>query len=80
MRCLVGGAPVDEIDYYNRVHEMMSILTSTNNRDSDDAEGFGYRWDSTCDYFVHSAATMLGTPSQTRTGACCKPLLGLFSL
>ena len=39
MRCLVGGALVDDIDYYNRAHEMMSILTSTNNRDTDDAEG-----------------------------------------
>ena len=27
-RCLVGGAIVDDIDYYNRVHEMLHILTS----------------------------------------------------
>ena len=58
---------------------MMSILTSTNNRDNDDAEGFGYRWNSADDYLVHTAATMLGIPSQTSTGACVKPLLGLFS-
>ena len=64
VRCLVGGALVDAIDYYNRVHEMMRILTSTNNRDNDDAEGFGYRWDSPGDYLVHTAATMLGFPNK----------------
>ena len=45
-RCLVGGAIVDDIDYYNRVHEMLHILTSEQNRNNDDIEGFGYRWDS----------------------------------
>ena len=29
-RCLVGGAIVDDIDYYNRVHEMLHIFTSKN--------------------------------------------------
>ena len=58
---------------------MMSILTSTNNRDNDDAEGFGYRWDSPDDYVVHIAAAMLGIPSNSSTCACFKPLLGLFS-
>ena len=42
VRCLVGGALVDDVDYYNRVHEMMHILSTNNNRDNDDAEGFGY--------------------------------------
>ena len=44
-RCLVGGAIVDDIDYYNRVHEMLHILTSKANRDNDSIEGFGARWD-----------------------------------
>jgi hypothetical protein len=43
LRCLVGGAIVDDIDYYNRVHEMLHILTSEQNRNNDDIEGFGYR-------------------------------------
>ena len=60
VRCLIGGALIDDIDYYNRVHEMMSILTSTNNRDNDDAEGFGYRWDSPDEYLQHTAASMFG--------------------
>ena len=44
-RCLVGGAIVDDVDYYNRVHEMLHILTSKANRDNDSIEGFGARWD-----------------------------------
>ena len=43
-RCLV--AIVDDVDSYNRVHEMLHILTSKANRDNDDIEGFGERWDS----------------------------------
>ena len=58
---------------------MMSILTSTYNRGNDDTEGFGFRWDSPDDYLQHTAATMLGIPSNTSTCACFKPLLGLFS-
>ena len=46
-RCLIGGTLIDDIDYNNRVHEATHICTTTNNRDNDDAEGFGYRWDST---------------------------------
>ena len=46
VRCLIGGALVDDVDYYNRVHEMMHILSTNNNRDNDDVEGFGYIWDS----------------------------------
>ena len=42
-RCLIGGALVDDVDYYNRVHETTHILSTNNNRDNDDTEGFGYR-------------------------------------
>ena len=37
---------VDDINYYKRAHEMLHFCTSTNNRDNDDVEGFGYGWDS----------------------------------
>ena len=33
-RCLVGGAIVDDVDYYNRVHDMLHILTSKANRET----------------------------------------------
>ena len=42
-RCLIGGALVDDCDYYSRVHEMMHILSINNNRDNADVEGFWYR-------------------------------------
>ena len=51
-RCLVGGAIVDDIDYYNRVHEMLHILTSKANRDNDSIEGFGARWDDDKNYIA----------------------------
>ena len=28
-RCLIGGALVDDCDYYNRVHEMMIMLSTS---------------------------------------------------
>ena len=46
VRCMYQGAICDDISVYNRTHEMMSILTSNANRDDDDVEGFGRRWDS----------------------------------
>ena len=47
VRCMYQGAICDDIRAYNRTHEMMSILTSKANRDNDDVEGFGRRWDNT---------------------------------
>ena len=40
VRCIVGGAVVDDIDYYGRVHEMTTMLCSAAARDNDDSEGF----------------------------------------
>ena len=56
VRCLIGGALVDDIDAYNRVHEQMHILSTNNNRDNDDTEGFGYRWDSRDNYLYYDTA------------------------
>ena len=38
VRCLIGCALVDDVEYYNRVHEMMYILSTKHNHDSDDVE------------------------------------------
>ncbi len=46
------GAITDDIDYYNRTHEMFHVLTSKPNRDNDDVEGFSYRWDDTSHYLT----------------------------
>ena len=45
MRILAAGQLVEDIDNYNRIHEMMSILTSSDSRDNQAAEAFGTHWD-----------------------------------
>ena len=79
VRCLIGGALIDDIDYYNRVHEMMHICTTNNNRDNDDVEGFGYRWDSKDVYGAFTAISMPGIPASSSINACFKPLCGLLN-
>ena len=43
---MYGGANVEDIDNYARTHQMMSILTSRENRANDAVEGFGWEYDS----------------------------------
>jgi hypothetical protein len=45
MRILAAGQLVEDIDNYNRIHEMMSILTSPDSRNNQAAEAFGAHWD-----------------------------------
>ena len=61
---MIGGALCNDDDYYDRVHEMMSVLTLTANRDNGDCEGFCYRWDSYDNYDNHDAAHLMGIPKQ----------------
>jgi hypothetical protein len=80
-RCLVGGAIVDDVDYYNRVHEMLHILTSKANRDNDSIEGFGGRWDDDENYTSKWTAadyTARVEPSSARAMSF-KPLHGLLN-
>ena len=81
IRCLVGGAIVDDVDFYNRVHEMLHICTSKLNRDNDDIEGFGSRWDSDTNYLngTPTTASMPGIAGAAYRPVCFKPLLGLFT-
>ena len=37
---------VEDIDQYNRVHEMLGVLSGKINRDMDDVSGMSKRWDS----------------------------------
>ena len=46
MRILAAGQLVEDIDNYNRIHEMMSVLVASESRDNQAAEAFGYNWDS----------------------------------
>ena len=83
VRCLVGGALVDDIDYYNRVHEMLHICTSTNNRDNDDVESWGYKWDAPGSWNPTAGNDLLtalpGIAGGSSVNVCFKPLCGLFS-
>ena len=45
VRVMYGGANVEDIDNYARTHQMMSIVTSQQNRSDDSVEGFGWEWD-----------------------------------
>ena len=63
----------------------MHICTTNNNSDNDDAEGFGYRWDSPGVYNTFTTSNFPGLapnngayPSSAMN-ACFKPLCGLLT-
>jgi hypothetical protein len=80
MRILVGGQVVEDIDSYNRCHEMFSILSSPDSRVNVQAEGFGLDWDIrkqvSTPYTATSFKGILGGQSQT---VLFKPLSGLLN-
>lgn len=45
MRVIIGGQVVEDLDEYNRTHDMFHILTSQSVRSNDDVEWFGARYD-----------------------------------
>ncbi len=45
MRILAAGQLVEDIDNYNRIHEMMHLLIAKDSRQNDAAEAFGQTWD-----------------------------------
>ena len=45
VRILAGGQILEDMDDYNRIHEMFHILQDPKNRVNDDIEGFGMRYD-----------------------------------
>ena len=45
MRVLAANQVIEDIDNYNRVHEMFSIMTATDSRRKTGTEGFGQYWD-----------------------------------
>ena len=78
-RCLVGGAIVDDIDYYNRVHEMLHILTSESNRDNDSLEGFGARWDDKTSWNAWNTDYGAIVKGNSARAVTFKPLFGLLN-
>ena len=74
---MAGGQLVEDIDYYNRVHEMMEILSASDSRNNEDVEGFGYRWDEFAP--ICDAADFKGIVSGDRQTVLFKPLCGLLN-
>lgn len=79
VRVMCGGALIEDIDYYNRTHEMFDILTSANNRSNAEIEGFGIRWDSPSSYGNYTLAQFPGINGGLNINTCFKPLCGIFA-
>jgi hypothetical protein len=79
LRCTASGAICDDVDYYNRVHELLEILTSDPNRNNDEIEGFGLRWDNKDIYKTWAAdKTPIVKGGGSRT-VSFKPLSGILN-
>ncbi len=78
MRILAQGQIIEDIDNYNRTHEMMNIMTSRYNRDNDDIGGFGYRYDDENTYGTTTTTTYSGVAASGNRVLSFKPLSGLF--
>ena len=76
---MIGLAFIDDIDYYNQVHEMFDILSSENNRRNNEVEGFGSRWDSVTNYDKYTTNKYQGIAGGASISVCFKPLCGLFA-
>jgi hypothetical protein len=84
IRCLVGGQLIEDIDYYNRTHEMFHCLTDRHTRENDDTEEFGVRVDSPNYYDLSGETTATsqnypGIPAGNFRTVYFKPLLGILN-
>ena len=59
MRLLCNGTIVEDIDQYNRIHEMFHILSSKENRANDDVGNQNNRWD--CDAVYGALVTPMSS-------------------
>eukprot|EP00746_Dinoflagellata_sp_MGD_P157894 gnl/MRDRNA2_/MRDRNA2_86341_c0_seq1.p1 gnl/MRDRNA2_/MRDRNA2_86341_c0~~gnl/MRDRNA2_/MRDRNA2_86341_c0_seq1.p1 ORF type:complete len:456 (+),score=38.28 gnl/MRDRNA2_/MRDRNA2_86341_c0_seq1:331-1698(+) len=76
MRILCGGQVVEDIDNYNRVHEMFSTLKAQDTNANDDAEGFGDNWTFDTTMNTNVLPGIIAGQSQT---VLFKPCSGLFN-
>ena len=65
IRFLAGGQILEDIDLYNKVHEMINNFTSEGSRYNDYAESFGDLWESrdTLDSRPHNTAANGNSPN-----------------
>ena len=76
MRILCGGQVIEDIDSYNRVHEMLRILKAEDANINADAEAFGQQYDK---YTTLNTTTLDGIKSGEFHTVLFKPCSGLFS-
>ena len=76
MRILCGGQVVEDIDNYNRVHEMFKILKAKDAIINDAAEAFGTSWDKYTTLDTTKLSGIKGGQTQT---VLFKPCSGLFN-
>ena len=75
VRLSAGGQLLQDIDYYNRVHEMMEILAASDSRNNEAVEGFGYTLNEHYSRFKLNNITGV----TDRLTVCFKPLCGLLN-
>ena len=80
-RLMVNSTLCEDIQDYNRFHEMMDSMRPDHVRDNIDNEGFGYRWDDQANKYDHEWArnTMPGIKGGGKQTVSFKPYLGLFN-
>ena len=78
LRVSCGGIWVEDIDQYNRAHEMFNLLQAEDSRDNDGAEAFGYTRSSMrfIEPLADDAPAILPGQSQT---IMCKLLSGVLN-
>ena len=76
MRILCSGQVIEDIDNYNRVHEMFKILKAKDTILNDEAEAFGNSWDK---YTTLDTTTLSGIKGGQSQTVLFKPCSGLFN-
>ena len=80
MRVLAANQVIEDIDNYNRVHEMFSIMTATDSRINIGAEAFGQYWDTRdTSSIVLKPSTFNGRKGGQSQTVLFKPLSGLLN-
>ena len=80
MRILCANQVVEDIDNYNRIHQMFSFLTAEDSSKNVDAEAFGEQWDIRKNKkSAYDAASFPGIPGNQSQTVLFKPCSGLLN-
>ena len=77
-RILAHGQVLEDIDNYNRVHEMIECMSTTDNNDY--GEGFGNYWrnESSARTLLTNNKSLTSIPPSSSMTVIFKPIAGLF--